>query len=102
VPFLARAVAHDPALWSQKGYVARAVTLDPAPRDDGVVPLSWFLDEPGPEALAVAVEVDGAGVIHPTVYLRRDGRFREEALDPHPLHAFDGEPYVRELAALTG
>jgi thioredoxin reductase len=99
VPLLARAAAHDPALWSQKGYLARAVRLD-VPRDEGVVPLSAFLDEAGPEAVAVAVEVDAAGVIHPTVYVRRSGRFREESLDPHPLHAFDGASYHRAIASL--
>jgi thioredoxin reductase len=100
VPLLARAAAHDPALWSQKGYLARAVTLGDDPVDEGVVPLSWFLDEAGSDAAAIAVEVDAAGVIHPTVYLRRGGRFQEEALEPHPLHAFDEAQYRRALEKL--
>jgi hypothetical protein len=101
VPLLAHASAHDPALWSQKGYLARAVSLGDEPRDDGVVPLSWFLDEAEGEAVAVAIEVDATGVIRPTVYLRSGGRFREESLDPDLMHAFDREPYHRALEALT-
>jgi thioredoxin reductase len=100
VPLLAHAAAHNPALWSQKGYLAQAVSLGDEPRNDGIVPLSWFLDEGGPHAAAIAVEVDGAGVIHPTVYLRRDGKFREESLEPHPLHAFDEERYSDALESL--
>jgi thioredoxin reductase len=102
VPALANALAHDPALWSQKGYLARAISFDGGrAHDEGVVPLSSFLDEGESDAVAVAVEVDAAGVIHPTVYVRQNGRFREESLEPDTLHAFDGESYRRDLAALV-
>jgi len=57
------------------------------------------VDAGGEDAVAVAVELDDAGRIFPGVYVRRGGRIREEAFEPHPLHAFDGEPY---RAALTG
>jgi hypothetical protein len=103
VPALAGALGRDPALWSQKGYLARAFTLtEEGARDDGVVPLAAFLDEEAADAVAVAVEVDGQGVIHPTVYVRNNGRFREEALDPHPLHAFDRPEYHHALGGLLG
>ena len=100
VPRLTHALAHDPALWSQKGYLARAVTLDGELRDEGVVPLASFLDDEGRDSAAVAIEVDADGVIRPTVYVRKAGRFREEALDPDFMHAFDREPYRRALAGL--
>ena len=101
VPALSRALARDPALWSQKGYLARAYAFDNGQaRDQGVVPLSAFLDADDPEAVAVAVEVNADGVIHPTVYVRRAGRLREEELDPHLLHEFDDEPYRRLLARI--
>ena len=48
----------------------------------------------------MAIEVDADGVIRPTVYVRKAGRFREEALDPDFMHAFDREPYRRALAGL--
>ena len=101
VPALAGALAHDSALWSQKGYLARAISFaEGRACDEGLVPLAAFLDEGDRDAVAVAIEVDGEGVIHPTVYVRWTGRFREEALDSHPMHAFDGEAYRRAIARL--
>lgn len=104
VPLLAAELASGPEIWTQKGYLARAVTFaDAGIHDQGIVPLAHFVDdEAGRDAVAVAVETDPGGEIHPTVYLRRGGRIREEALDPHPLRAFDGDPYRRSLASLVG
>ncbi len=98
---LGNALARRPELWAQKGYLARAVSLD-GPADDGVVPLEHFVDERGHDGVAVAVELDREGRIFPAVYIRRGGRLRIERLDPHPLHSFDGEPYRRALAQLLG
>ena len=61
--------------------------------DEGVVPLSSFLDAAGPDALAASVEVDEAGKIIPMLYVRRGGDVREHQLEPHPLHEYEGEPY---------
>jgi thioredoxin reductase len=96
---LGRALARSPELWAQKGYLARAFSLEEA-ADEGVVPLEHFVDASGPDGAAVTVELDGGGRIFPAVYLRRGGKLRIERLDPHPLHAFDGEPYRRSLARL--
>jgi thioredoxin reductase len=101
VPFLASELARAPELWAQKGYLCRVVGLD-GPFDDGVQPLELFVDAGGADAVAVTVEMDAAGEIFPGVYVRRDGRIHEAELDPHPLNAFDGEPYLRELASLVG
>ena len=98
---LGTALARRPELWAQKGYLARAVSLD-GPADDGVVPLEHFVDERGHDGIAVAIELDREGRIFPAVYIRRGGRLRIERLDPHPLHAFDGESYRRALAQLLG
>ncbi len=95
---LGSALARAPELWAQKGYLSRAVSLDGA--DDRVVPLEHFVDEREPDGVAVTVELDGDGRIFPAVYVRRAGKLRIEQLDPHPLHAFDGEPYRRWLAQL--
>jgi hypothetical protein len=59
------------------------------------------VDEAGADAVAVAVEMDAEGRIFPAVYLRRGGRIREAALDPHPLHAFAGPEYLRDLELLV-
>ena len=46
-------------------------------RDEGIVPLEHFVDEAGPDAVAVAVEMDGNATIHPAVYVRSSGRLVE-------------------------
>ena len=104
VPLLAAELASGPELWTQKGYLARAVTFDREDgiRDEGIVPLAAFVDAAGADAVAVAVETAASGEIYPAVYVRRGGRIREEMLDPHPLNAFGGEGYRRTLAGLTG
>jgi thioredoxin reductase len=102
VPLLAGDLARRPELWAQKGYLARAVTLGDGYADAGIVPLAAFVDETGPDAVAVAVEADARGRLFPAVYLRRSGRAREIALDPHPLQLFDGPTYRRDLSTLLG
>lgn len=104
VPFLAHELAHAPELWAQKGYLARVVTLagEGGPLDEGILPLEHFVDQAGPDAIAVTVELDSAGRLYPGAYLRRGGRLREVALDPHPVNAFAGPAYRRELGLLLG
>ena len=91
-------------LWGQKAYLARVVSLEGSGRafDRGVQPLWHFVDEPGPDAVAVTIETDRDGVTFPGVYVRRGGRLSDARLDPHPLNDFAGEPYRRALAALVG
>ena len=85
----------------QKGYLCRVVALeDEGFVDDEVMPLAHFLDSAGPDALAASVEVDDAGRIIPTIYVRRGGEIGEHQLEPHPLHEYDCEPYRLELASL--
>jgi thioredoxin reductase len=101
VPFLLAELARAPELWIQKGYLSRAVSVDPTTglRDDGVMPLEHFVDAAGPDAAAVSVEVDAAGRVVPALYLRRGGRVDEHVLEPHPLHDFDGRVHRAELEA---
>ena len=80
-----------PELWNQKSYLARAFSLDAAQgvRDEGVVPLAHFVDEEGPAAVAITVETDDTGDIHPAVYLRETGRSAVETLlESNPLNDF--------------
>ena len=101
VPFLLRELSSAPELWVQKGYLCRVVSVaGDGYEDGGVVPLANFLDSHGPDALAASVEVDDAGRIIPTLYIRRRGEVLEHQFDPHPLHEYESEPYRRELSAV--
>jgi thioredoxin reductase len=99
VAYLLSELAHAPELWIQKGYLARVLTVGGEIRDEGIVPLEHFVDQVGPNAVAVAVEMDSQATIYPSVYVREGGNLSEHHLDPHPAHAFDDEGYARELAA---
>jgi thioredoxin reductase len=100
VPYLLSELAHAPELWVQKGYLARAVTFGDGIRDEGIVPLEHFVDEAGPDAVAVAVEMDGKATIYPAVYVRSAGRILERHLPAHPTHAFESDEHRRELESV--
>ncbi len=102
IPFLLAELARAPELWIQKGYLARVVTFDPAEgiRNAGILPLTHFVDAAGPQAVAVAVEVDAEGTIVPAVYVRRGGRVEDHVLPSHPLRAFDGPEQRAKLEAV--
>jgi thioredoxin reductase len=97
VPYLLGELTTAPELWAQKSYLARAVTVDGA---SDIVPLAHFLDAPGPDAVAVVVEMDAAGETYPAVYLRRNGEITERILPPHHLNDFRGPEHERELRTL--
>ncbi len=102
VPYLLSEATQAPELWIQQAYLARVVTFDRAQgsRDEGIVPLAAFVDAPGPDAAAMAVETDPAGNHHPAVYLRRNGRVSEHAIGSDALHNFEGDSHRKELAAV--
>jgi thioredoxin reductase len=80
-----------PELWNQKSYLCHALTIDEAAGvlDEGIVPLADFVDSEGPAAVAITVETDDTGSIHPAVYVRRANRPAVETLlEPQPLHDF--------------
>ncbi|MEO6351186.1 MAG: NAD(P)-binding domain-containing protein [Candidatus Limnocylindrales bacterium] len=91
VDVLLGAATSAPELWNQKSYLARAFSLDASEgiRDHGIVPLADFVDTEGAAAVAIAVETDDNGDIHPAVYIRDQGRPAVETLlSSHPLHDF--------------
>jgi thioredoxin reductase len=91
VDLLLHEATRSPELWNQKSYLARAFTLDAGEgiRDEGIVPLAHFVDEEGAPAVAITVETDDAGDIHPAVYVREQGRPAVETLlTSEPLHDF--------------
>jgi thioredoxin reductase len=101
VGFLLRELSCAPELWIQKNFLARVVSFsDDALHDEGIVPLEHFLDSGGEDAVAAAIEMDPRAVIYPAVYVRRGGRIMEHELQPHPVHAFGGAEYRRELGSM--
>lgn len=90
-----------PELWHQKAFLASVVSFDPEAgvRDDGIMPLTTFLDGDGPDAVAMTVESDGSSIF-PVVYLRQGGRNEEHALAPDPLHDYQGLAYRRDLGTI--
>jgi thioredoxin reductase len=90
-----------PELWHQKAYLASVVSFDAddGVRDEGILPLTNFLDAGGADAVAMTIEADGTS-IYPVVYVRHDGRQEEHALEPDPLHDFQGLTYRRALGTI--
>ena len=101
VPFLLGELTRSPELRIQKGYLCRMLSAgEDGYCDEGIVPLTHFLDGGSPDAVAATIEVDEAGRMIPTVYVRTSGEVAEHQLEPHPLHEYLGEPYARELGSL--
>ena len=92
-----------PELWNQKSYLARAFSLDPAHGilDQGIVPLAQFVDEEGDAGIAIAVETNDLGDIHPAVYVRAQRKPAiETLLSSQPLHDFrtaDNRAHLAEI-----
>jgi thioredoxin reductase len=107
VPFIVDELAHAPELWHQRAYLARVISLDPSegPRDEGIVPLAAFVDGVGDDGradgIAVTLEADGTSAVYPVLYLRRDGRVEERAVDSDPLLRFDTPSVRAQIAAIA-
>ncbi|MBI4261211.1 MAG: NAD(P)-binding domain-containing protein [Actinobacteria bacterium] len=104
VPYLLREATRAPELWNQQSYLARVLTFQPDRGiiDDGIRPLAQFVDGTGPDAVAVAVETDADGDIHPAVYVRRGGRVADHVLPSDRLLDFTTDEHRAALAALLG
>ncbi len=102
VPFLLSEATKAPELWNQQGYLVRLVTFDRGRGnlDAGIVPLPAFVDAPGSDAVAIAVESGPTGDQHPTAYIRRENRVTEHAILSDPLNNFEGARHHKELTAL--
>jgi thioredoxin reductase len=95
--FLARELRCAPELWTQKGYLTRAVYPDGS---TDIVPLAHFLDNCARGSVAVTVEMNAEGDIYPVAYSRQREEIDERELPPHHLHDYSREEYVRELQSL--
>jgi thioredoxin reductase len=103
VATVASELAEAPELWHQRAYLTRVFTVDPdaGPVDDGVQPLTHFLDAGGPDAIAVTLEADGTGAIYPVLYTRIRGEIQERMIDADPLLRYEGEAARSAVAAIT-
>jgi thioredoxin reductase len=104
IAHLTREATVAPELWHQQNYLARVVSFDRdrGILDEGILPLQYFVDTAGPDAVAVTVETDGDGDIHPAVYVRRGDRVDEHMLPGSPLLDFEGTEHRTELQGLIG
>lgn len=102
VDFLLEQATFEGALWRQPVHLARVVSFD---RDDGILdegilPLTPFVDAGGPDAVAIAVETDPDRNQQPVAYVRRDGRVGEHVLGPAFLHDFRTREHRAQLDSL--
>ncbi len=102
VDYLLEEATTAPELWNQRSYLARVVSYDPdrGITDDGIQPLAHFVDAEGPDAVALAVETDDTGDIHPAVYVRRGGQVGEHLLPGDPLLDFRSGDHRAQLTGL--
>jgi thioredoxin reductase len=102
VEHLLAQATESPELWAQRAYHASVVELDPARGilDQGIVPLAHFIDASAPDAIAVAVEPDASGAIHPVVYTRSGHTVRETLLPSTQTNDFRTAEHRAELEHL--
>jgi len=102
VPYLLSEATRAPELWNQQSYLARVISFDGGRgiADDGILPLAHFVDGAGPDSVALAVETDGEGDIHPAVYVRRGGKVDEHILASNALLDFETAEHRSQLRSL--
>jgi thioredoxin reductase len=97
VDYVLDELTRAPELWTQKAYLARCLFPDGT---TSILPLTYFLDHCARGSMAATVEMNAAGDIYPTLYVRHGEEIEEHLLDPHPLHDYTGEDYRRRVEAL--
>jgi thioredoxin reductase len=95
--FLSSELRSAPELWTQKGYLARAIFPDGS---TDILPLAHFLDNCARGSVAVTVEMNAEGEVYPVAYTRKGEEIEERELERHHLNDFAREDYVRELQSL--
>jgi thioredoxin reductase len=99
---LLEAATHAPELWNQRSYLAHVVELDPerGPKVLGIRPLADFVDLAGPDSVAITVETDSAGDIHPAVYVRAGGKVDEHLLQSAPFHDYETADHRKQVVSV--
>jgi len=101
VAYLLAEATRAPELWNQQSYLARVLSLSGGgATDEGILPLANFVDSAGPDGVAVAVETDAEGDIHPAVYIRRGGHVEEHTLPSSPLLDFTSAEHTAMMTSL--
>jgi thioredoxin reductase len=103
VPFLLEQATGGGALWRQQSHLARVLSYDGSDgiRDEGVLPLTPFVDSTGPDAVAITVETDPEDNLQPAVYVRRGDKVSEHELSPAFLHDFRTPENAAQLSELV-
>jgi thioredoxin reductase len=102
VGYLLSEATRAPELWHQRSYLARILSFDEQEgiRDEGILPLAWFVDAPGGAAVAMTIEHTAEGEIRPAVYLRREGKVEEHVMPTDPLLDFESGEHRKQLRSL--
>jgi thioredoxin reductase len=102
VDHLLAAVTRAPDVWNQQSYLARVLEHleDGSLADAGSMPLAHFVDSYAGEGVAVTVETDSGGDIHPALYVRRGPKVTEHLLPSAPLHNYETKEHRTEISAL--
>ena len=99
--FLLEQLTLAPELWNQRSYLTQVVSVsDEGWRDDGIWPLSDFIDASGPDAVAVTLEPNPDSSIYPVAYVRVAGVVEERLLDPDAMNEYRGSPHREQMAAI--
>ena len=102
VSYLLSEATRGPELWHQRSYLARILSFDEHEgiRDEGILPLAWFVDAPGGDAVAMTIEHTAEGEIRPAVYVRREGKVEEHVMPSDPLLDFESGEHRKQLRSL--
>jgi thioredoxin reductase len=98
VPYLVSELRAGSEIWTQKGYLVRAVYPDGA---TGILPLAHFLDHCPRGSIGVTIEMDAEGAIYSVTYVRAGEEIEERELPPHHLNDFGGGEYRDALESLV-
>jgi hypothetical protein len=71
-------------------------------RDEGILPLAWFVDAPGADAAAMTLEHTAEGEIRPAVYVRRNGKVEEHVMATDTILDFETPEHRKQLRSLLG